>query len=754
MKKENTDNQLQTSKKLSGGQTAIGVVLLLIVLYSSAVWLLLSSQHTAAQATYDSSFFYLGELTRQKLRELDYHAGDTADTLSQKAAALQETELICDIIAPDGTYIVPGAGDALAPDTNIFAALTKSEASMQAGSLTAMQEDLAQSRSGMISYTIGDLHCDTYYTPIEGTDWYLTTTSHQIQISRQIESVRASLVKSSMLELALILVSMLALFAIYLSMRKRTGLLEIEKIQAEEGSKAKSDFLANMSHDIRTPMNAIIGFTNLAIQSGDDLDKIHDYLSKIQSSNEHLLTIINDVLEMSRIESGKIELQETECNLTELLRQINMLVTPQIRDKQQDLLIDAVNISDEAIYCDRMRFSQVLVNLVSNAIKFTQPGGKIIVRISQSDEAPDGFGAYEIRVKDNGIGMSPEFAPRIFEPFERERTSTFSGLPGTGLGLAITKNIIDLMHGSIDLTTTEGKGTEFIIKVNLRLQTRQKSFEPQKRLDGANALIVDDDFNVCDTTARILAKHGMHAEWTMYGQEAVERTRQALTHNNPFDLYIIDWNLPDLNGIEVVKQITNLTAEKPPMIVMTSYDCSRIKEEALSAGVNGFCNKPIFVDDLNDTLSRILDHRSIPDDLPASQETIRSVDFNGRRILLVDDNELNREIAVSILEMHGFLLDEAVDGQDAVEKLTAAGPGYYDVILMDVQMPVMNGYEATKTIRALEDTPLSKIPIIAMTANAFEEDKREALEVGMDGHIAKPIDVDILLDTLGKILAD
>lgn len=728
----------------------LGIVLFLLVMYSSATWLILSSRDTAARASFDSSSYYLHEITKQKIRQLDIHSGDDADTLLAKAEQLQESDLTSDVITKDGTYLVRGDGEG--KENTIFEVLQRPDVSILSGSLDTMRDNLKQNRFGMISYTVGNLRCDTFYAPLEETGWYLTTTTHQDVLGRQMERVRFLMVKNSLIQLGVALVCMIAFLGIYLTMSRRTGLIDIEKIQEEEGNRVKSDFLANMSHDVRTPMNAIIGFTNLAIQSGDDLDKIHDYLSKIRSSNEHLLTIINDVLEMSRIESGKIELEESECNLTDLLRQLNMLVIEQVRSKQQDLLIDAVNIRDEDVYCDGMRFSQVLVNLVSNAIKFTPDNGKIIVRISQGEDAPEGYGAYEIHVKDNGIGMSEEFATRIFEPFERERTSTISGLQGTGLGMAITKNIIDLMHGTIEMHTVKGKGTEFILHINLRLQTGQKTFEPLKQLDGASALIVDDDFNVCDVIARILARHGMHVEWTMYGQEAVERTRQALSHNNPFDLYIIDRNLPDSGSMDVAKQIRNLTAEKPPMIMMTSYDCAKIKEEAAAFGVNGFVNKPVFAEDLDDTLLRILENRAMPDDEPVLQKTDEPVDFNGKRILLVDDNELNREIAISILEMHGFVLEEAVDGQDAIDKLTASGHGYFDVVLMDVQMPVMNGYEATKAIRALPDTPLAQIPIIAMTANAFEEDKRDALEAGMNGHIAKPIDVDILLDTLGKIL--
>ena len=384
---------------------------------------------------------------------------------------------------------------------------------------------------------------------------------------------------------------------------------------AETANRAKSTFLSNMSHDIRTPMNAIIGFTTLAVSYIDDQKRVRDYLGKILSSSSHLLSLINDILDMSRIESGKIHLEETEVNLSDVLHDLKTIISGQIHAKQLDLYMDVMDVTDEDVYCDKTRLNQVLLNLLSNAVKFTPAGGTVSVRLKQFPGTVKGSEMYEIRVKDNGIGMSPEFVKRIFSPFERERTSTVSRTQGTGLGMAITKNIVDMMGGTIDVQTEQGKGTEFIVCLPFRIQSE---------------------------------KH--HTE--------------------------------------------------------------KIAEDTI---------------------------------LPAAGS-----DFRGKRILLVEDNELNSEIAVELLNAYGFVVDTAENGAEAVEKVKNSTPGNYDLVLMDVQMPVMNGYEATKQIRALNDPALAGITILAMTANAFDEDRKKALECGMNGFLSKPIVIEELIGTLQK----
>ena len=518
---------------------------------------------------------------------------------------------------------------------------------------------------------------------------------------------------------------------------------------AETANKAKSTFLSNMSHDIRTPMNAIIGFTTLAVSNIDDKKRVRDYLGKILSSSNHLLSLINDILDMSRIESGKIHLEETEVSLSDVLHDLKTIISGQIHAKQLELYMDAMDVTNEDVYCDKTRLNQVLLNLLSNAVKFTPAGGTVSVRIRQYPGTVKGSELYEIRVKDNGIGMSQEFVQKIFSPFERERTSTVSRIQGTGLGMAITKNIVNMMGGTIEVLTEQGKGTEFIVRLPFRIQSKHQRIEKIAELEGLKALVVDDDFNTCDSVTKMLVKVGMRSEWTLSGKEAVLRARQSMEMGDVFHAYIIDWRLPDMNGIEVTRQIRSL-GDETPIIILTAYDWSDIEVEARAAGVTAFCAKPMFMSDIRDTLMTAIGQKQAEAEtaiLPAAGS-----DFRGKCILLVEDNELNSEIAVEILNEYGFLVDTAENGAEAVEKVKNSKPGNYDLVLMDVQMPVMNGYEATKQIRALDNPALAGITILAMTANAFDEDKKKALECGMDGFLSKPIVIEELISILQKNL--
>ena len=514
---------------------------------------------------------------------------------------------------------------------------------------------------------------------------------------------------------------------------------------AETANRAKSTFLSNMSHDIRTPMNAIIGFTTLAVSNIDNQERVRDYLGKILSSSNHLLSLINDVLDMSRIESGKIHLEETEVSLSDVLHDLKTIISGQIYAKQLDLYMDAVDVANEDVYCDKTRLNQVLLNLLSNAIKFTPAGGTVSVRLKQFPGTQKDSALYEIRVKDNGIGMSLEFAQKLFSPFERERTSTVSRIQGTGLGMAITKNIVNMMGGTIEVQTEQGKGTEVIVRLALRIQPEQHRTERIAELEGLKALVIDDDFNTCDSVTKMLAKVGMRSEWTLSGKEAVLRARQSMELGDAFHAYIIDWRLPDMNGIEVTRQIRSL-GDDTPIIILTAYDWSDIEVEARAAGVTAFCAKPLFMSDIRETLMTAIGQKQEETENPVLPAA--GSDFRGRCILLVEDNELNREIAVELLKQYGFRIDTAENGAEAVEKVRHAAPGDYDLVLMDVQMPVMNGYEATKQIRALADPALAGITILAMTANAFDEDRKKALKCGMDGFLSKPIVLEELIGTL------
>ena len=524
--------------------------------------------------------------------------------------------------------------------------------------------------------------------------------------------------------------------------------LQVAVEKAETANRAKSTFLSNMSHDIRTPMNAIIGFTTLALSNINDTERVKDYLGKTLASSNHLLSLINDVLDMSRIESGKIHLEEVEVNLSDVLHDLKTIVSGQIYAKQLELYMDVMDVTDEDVYCDKTRLNQILLNLLSNAIKFTPAGGTVSVRVRQLAGKVRGCGQYEFRIKDNGIGMSQEFAQKIFEPFEQERTSTVSRIQGTGLGMAITKNIVDMMGGTIEVQTAQGKGTEFTVCVPMRAQTEQRPVEKITELEGLKALVVDDDFNTCDSVTKMLVTVGMRADWTLSGKEAVLRARQSIEMGDTYKAYIIDWRLPDMNGIEVTRQIRSLH-DDTPIIILTAYDWSDIEAEAKAAGVTAFCPKPMFLSDLRDSLMTAIGQK------PEEQQGVlpkEPTDFAGKHVLLAEDNELNREIAVEILNAYGFEVDTAENGAIAVEKVCTAAPGQYDLVLMDVQMPIMDGYTATRRIRELENPALAGIPILAMTANAFDEDRRNALECGMNGFLSKPIVIADLVQEMRKVL--
>lgn len=517
--------------------------------------------------------------------------------------------------------------------------------------------------------------------------------------------------------------------------------------EAQHANRAKTTFLNNMSHDIRTPMNAIIGFTSLAAAHIDNTKQVQEYLSKITTSSNHLLSLINDVLDMSRIESGKMKIEEKETSLPEIMHDLKTIVQADIASKRLEFFIDTADVVNEHVLCDKLRLNQVLLNLLSNAMKFTKPGGIVSVRILQKGNSSGGLASYEFRVKDTGIGMSKEFVEHVFEPFERERTSTISGIQGTGLGMAITKNIVDMMGGTISVESEEGKGTTFTVSLQLKTCSGSVRQEAIPELKGLRALVVDDDFNTCSSVTKMLSTIGMRPDWTTSGKEAVLRARLAGEQNDEYAAYIIDWLMPDMNGVEVVRRIRGIIGNEKPIIILTAYDWSDIEEEARKAGVTAFCSKPIFLSELRDILESPFAVEEVKDD--ASEE---NTCFDGKKILLVEDNELNQEIAVEILQEAGFFIDVAEDGVVAVDKVKKAEPGQYDLILMDIQMPIMDGYEATRQIRAMEGSNLAGIPIIAMTANAFDEDRKAARDAGMDGHIAKPIDIPKLMELLMEVL--
>lgn len=530
--------------------------------------------------------------------------------------------------------------------------------------------------------------------------------------------------------------------------QEQKAVLSEALMQAQHANNAKTTFLNNMSHDIRTPMNAIIGFTTIAASHIDNKDQVKDCLQKVLSSSNHLLSLINDILDMSRIESGKVQIKEQECNLSELIHNLVNIIQPQVKAKQLELFIDTYEVANEDVIADALKMNQVFINLMSNAVKYTPAGGTVSFRIMQKTTFRHGYGDYVFIIKDNGIGMSPEFVEHIFEPFERESSVTQSGIEGTGLGMAITKNIVEMMNGTISVESEPGKGSVFTVELTLKLQDVEKNAAQLKELEGLRTLVVDDDFNVCDSVSKMLKQLGMRSEWTTSGKEAAYRAKAAHEEGDAYHTYIIDWQMPELSGVETAKKIRSTVGDAVPIIILTAYDWSDIEEEAKEAGVTGFCAKPLFMSDLKSALLAA----NNPPDQEEEAAAWTKVDFNGKRILLVEDIELNREIAEVILTEAGFVVETAPDGTDAVSMVEKSAEYYYDAVLMDIQMPIMNGYEATRTIRNMSRKDIKDLPIIAMTANAMEEDKEAALKNGMNAHLAKPVDIEALIDVLKQFL--
>ncbi len=532
--------------------------------------------------------------------------------------------------------------------------------------------------------------------------------------------------------------------------KKQQEQLTIALAAAEQSSRAKTTFLNSMSHDIRTPMNAIVGFTALARTHIDNKELVQDYLAKINTSSNHLLSLINDILDMSRIESGSVKLDEKPLHIPDLLHDLRSIIQGLVNSKQQNLYIDTQDVHNEDIITDKLRLNQVLLNIVSNAIKFTHVGGDIIIQLSEKPCARKGYATYIFSIKDNGIGMSDNFIEHVFDTFAREHSSTVSGIQGTGLGMAITKNIVDMMGGTIDVESQEGKGSKFTVTLSFRISKQKVVYELMPELNGARALVIDDDINTCRSVCKMLRDINMRPDWTASGKEAILRAQDASELMDEYKVYIVDYQMPDMNGIETVRRIRKVIGDDVPIIVLTAYDWTDFEQEAREAGVTAFVAKPLFMSELKAVLTRPYDRSFDLADAPDKDVH----DYSSKRVLLVEDNELNREIAVTILSETGMIIDTANDGIEAVNIIHQAPEDYYDLILMDIQMPRMDGYTATREIRTLKNNKKANIPIVAMTANAFEEDRRKAFETGMNGHIVKPIDMNSIADTLDKIFAD
>ncbi len=519
---------------------------------------------------------------------------------------------------------------------------------------------------------------------------------------------------------------------------------------ANHASAAKSSFLANMSHDIRTPMNGIIGMTAIAGTHLDDKERVKDCLSKIMVASKHLLGLLNEVLDMGKIESGKIELQNEEFSLPDLVDDLISIVKPQIDAKHHEFFVSVRGIEHENVIGDSQRIQQVFLNLLSNAIKYTPEGGKVQFILSEKSFHRKDVGCYEIIFEDNGIGMSQEFLEHLFEPFTRADDGRVAKIQGTGLGMTITRNIVQLMNGRIDVKSEPDKGTKFTVTIFLKLQEGEESVSDEKLID-LPILVVDDDEMACESTCEMLNELGMLGEYVLCGEEAVKYVVARHEADNDFFAVILDWKMPGMDGIEVTREIRRLVGEEVPIIIISAYDWSEIEVSARAAGANAFLSKPLFKSKMAYLFKEILGNKDHLQDM-STLNTVRKDNFSGKRALLAEDNELNAEIAGEILGMTGLEIAYAKDGKEAFDKMAEAEPGYYDIVFMDIQMPIMDGYEATRAIRSLPGDYPRNVPIIAMTANAFMADIQACKAVGMDEHIAKPLDFEHLFRVLNQFL--
>ncbi len=501
-----------------------------------------------------------------------------------------------------------------------------------------------------------------------------------------------------------------------------------------------------MSHDIRTPMNGIVGMTAIAMANIDNSDRVRDCLGKITLSSRHLLGLINDVLDMSKIESGKLTLNINQVSLREIMDSIVNIVQPQVKERQQHFDIFIQKIQTEDVHCDSVRLNQILINLLSNAIKFTPEKGRINVYLEQEDSPlGDKFVRCHFRVKDSGIGMTQEFQEKIFDTFTREEKAQINKIEGTGLGMAITKAIVDTMKGSIELQSTPGKGSEF--HITLDLEKADTKVEDMK-LPPWRMLVVDNNKDLCQSAVESLKEIGIDAQWAVDGETAVAMAKKCHEEQNGFEIVLLDWKMPGMDGLHTAREMRKHLEENVPILIISAYDWSEIEEEAEEAGIQGFISKPLFKSNLYLGISRYMMEQPMEE---TKKETVLHSSFQGKRILLAEDNDLNWEIAEDLLSEAGFALERAENGQICVEKFEQSEPGYFDVVLMDIRMPVMNGYDAAKNIRALTRKD-ANLPIIAMTADAFSDDIQRCLDCGMNEHVAKPIDVSRLTQLLKKYL--
>ena len=670
-----------------------------------------------------------------------------ADYIADTLALYSENSLVYShIIRRDGSFVIR-SGDAFRENYfDRIQALFQEQGENGERYIRELESAMDKGEDYSALLTFGSERRHLQCNKLPYSEWYLVTVLPYGELDQAVSDLSHAWLYLVFLGCAVVLLALLLVFWQYFRLlREQMAELEKARKEAVHANKAKSEFLSNMSHDIRTPMNAIVGMTAIATANIDDKQQVQNCLKKITLSSRHLLGLINDVLDMSKIESGKLTLNMDQVSLREVMDSIVSIAQPQVRSKHQQFDVFIHDISTENVCCDSVRLNQVLLNILGNALKFTPDGGLIQVSLYE-EESPQGedYVRTHIIVKDNGIGMTPEIKEKIFESFVREDSARVRRTEGSGLGMAITKYIVDTMGGTIDVESEQGKGSEFHVTLDLQ---RAETLEEEMILPEWNILVVDDDQQLCESTTSSLKSIGVKADWALNAEKALAMLDQRAKARDNYHIILLDWKLPDMDGITAAKEIRSRFGDETPIMLISAYDWSEIEAEAKDAGITGFISKPLFRSTLFYGLKPFVNSG----DAPEEHQEVKCADFTGRRVLLAEDNDLNWEIANELLSDLGMELDWAENGRICVDKFEASPVGFYDAVLMDLRMPVMTGYEATEAIRGL-DRPDKDIPIIAMTADAFSEDIKKCLDAGMNAHVAKPIDVREVARLLEKFI--
>ncbi len=709
---------------------------------------------------------------------------DMKDMLSGVSMQTQEGNYtFTNIYTKDGIALSNTVLGGLAVEDNLLDALSQAE--YEAGySYEKVQHDFTNLQSGVTSFTYKGIMETLSYVPIEGTDWILTYLIRESVISEQVGDIPVSIVRQSIVMSALTMIMMLLIF-IYIIIQNRKStrlLLEKETANAElrgkqqeldqrialqkqleeqshtlsdalsaadQANKAKTVFLSNMSHEIRTPMNAIIGLDNIALNDPETPEKTKDYLVKIGISAEHLLNLINDILDMSRIESGRMNIKNEEFSFSKLLEYINTLISGQCHDKGLEYQCHIKGDTDNYYIGDSMKLRQLLINLLGNAVKFTPKGGRVDFDVERTAQY-EGKSTITFRISDNGIGISEDFLPHIFDAFSQEDSSSTNKYGSSGLGLAITKNIVELMNGNISVESKKGEGTTFTVAVTLTDAAEHNTDLDRYRINPSDmvVLVVDDDPIACEHAKLVLEKSGIAAEISYSGADAVEKVRLRHARMNPYNLILVDWQMPEMDGVETTRRIREIVGNESAIVILTAYKWDDILEEATQAGVDSFIAKPLFASNVLDEYESAVKRKNI-----GAKGSSKTTNLEGCKVLLAEDIEINSEIMRAMLQTRGIEADIAENGRIAVEKFSGHPEGYYDAILMDMRMPEMDGLEATRVIRALDRPDAATVPIIALTANAFDEDVQRSLQAGLNAHLSKPVQPETLFSTLESLIS-